>query len=53
MGLFSRKSKKDKLKKQYKQKLSEAHKMSTINRTKSDQLYYEAEEIMKQIEKEA
>ena len=52
MKLFRRKSKKEKLQKEYRQKLAEAHKMSAINRAKSDQLIYEAEQLIKQIENE-
>lgn len=52
MKLFRRKSKKEKLQKEYEKKLAEAHKMSTINRAKSDQLIYEAEQLIKQMENE-
>ena len=50
MKFFSRKSKKDKLQKEYEKKLAEAHKMSTINRKKSDELIFEAEQLFKQME---
>lgn len=52
MNLFKRKSKKEKLEKKYRNKLEEAYKMSTINRAKSDELTYEAEQILKEIENE-
>lgn len=52
MKLFRRKSKKEKLERKYEQKLSEAHKMSAINRSKSDKLIQEAELLIKQIENE-
>ncbi len=52
MKLFTRKSKKEKLQKQYRKKLEEAHKMSTISRAKSDQLTFQAEQILKDIENE-
>ena len=52
MNLFRRKSKKEKLEKKYREKLEEAYKMSTINRTKSDELTYEAAEILKELENE-
>ena len=52
MNFFRRKSKKEKLKKQYEQKLKEANKMSAINRKKSDELIYEAEQLIKQMENE-
>jgi hypothetical protein len=50
-GLFKKKSEKEKLQDQYKKLLEEAHKLSTTNRKMSDQKAYEADEIMKQIEK--
>ena len=49
MWLFKRKSKEDKLNDLYQKKLAEAYKMSTINRTESDRLTKEAEEILNQI----
>jgi len=52
MLFFKRKSKKEKLQKEYEKKLAEAHKMSTINRKKSDQLIFEAEQIIKRMENE-
>ncbi len=50
-GLFKKKSEKEKLQDQYKKLLEETHKLSTTNRKMSDQKAYEADEIMKQIEK--
>jgi len=50
MGLFKRKSKVDKLNDQYEKLLQQAHKMSTLNRTKSDELMAEAQEVLKEIE---
>ena len=52
MKLFKKKSKKEKLKKKYRKMLEESYKMSTINRTKSDELIYEAEQLLKEIENE-
>ena len=52
MKFFKRKSKKEKLKKEYEQKLAEAHKMASINRLKSDKLIYEAEQLIKLMENE-
>ena len=49
MWLFKRKSKEDKLNDLYQKKLAHAHKMSTINRTESDRLTKEAEDILNQI----
>lgn len=50
-GLFKKKSEKEKLQEQYKKLLKEAHSLSTSNRKMSDQKAFEAEEVMKQIEK--
>ncbi len=52
MGIFKRKTKKEKLQKEYEKKMAEAHKMSAINRSKADKLIYKAELIIKQIENE-
>lgn len=52
MNFFRRKSKKEKLQKEYEKKLAEAHKMAAINRKKSDELIYEAEQLIKQMENE-
>ncbi len=51
MGFFTRKSKKDKLNEQYKKKLEQAYKMSTSNRTESDRLTGEANDILEEIKK--
>lgn len=50
MGLFSRKSKKDKLYDKYNKLLQQSHKASTSNRTRSDELFAEAQSVMKEIE---
>ena len=50
MGFFTRKTKKEKLNDQYK-KLEQAYKMSTSNRTESDRLTAEANEILEEIKK--
>jgi len=50
-GLFKKKSEKVKLHEQYEKLLAESHKLSTSNRRLSDQKAYEAEEVMKQLEK--
>ena len=50
-GLFKKKSVKEKLQEQYEVLLKEAHTLSTTNRKKSDQKAYEANELMKQLEK--
>jgi hypothetical protein len=50
-GLFKKKSEKEKLQDQYKKLLKEAHTLSTTNRKLSDEKIFEAEEVMKQLEK--
>jgi len=51
-GLFKKKSATEKLQAQYKKLLKEAHALSTTNRKMSDQKMFEADEVLKQIEKE-
>jgi hypothetical protein len=50
-GLFKKKSEKDRLQEQYEKFLKEAHSLSTTNRKMSDQKAYEANEVLKQLEK--
>ncbi|MFT5751037.1 MAG: hypothetical protein ACI86L_000537 [Dokdonia sp.] len=50
-GLFKKKSEKDKLYEQYQKLLEESHRFSTTNRKMSDQKAFEAEEVMKKLEK--
>lgn len=50
-GIFKKKSEKVKLQSQYEKLLKEAHSLSTTNRKMSDQKTFEAEEVMKQLEK--
>ena len=50
-GLFKKKSEKDKLYEQYQKLLEESHRLSTSNRKQSDLKAFEAEEVMKQLEK--
>lgn len=49
-GLFKKKSEKEKLQAQYEKLIAESHKMSTIDRAKSDLLAAEADEIGRKIE---
>ena len=49
-GIFKKKSEKEKLYSQYQSYTKEAHRLSTINRKLSDQMTFEAEEVMKMIE---
>jgi len=50
--LFKKKTKLKKLQLKYEALMKEAYKLSRINRTQSDQKYLEAEEILKEIEKQ-
>jgi hypothetical protein len=50
-GLFKKKSEKKKLQVQYEKLLKESYILSSTNRKLSDQKVFEAEEIMKQLEK--
>lgn len=50
LGLFKSKSKLDKLQKQYKKLMSEWHKLSSIDRAKSDEKYADAQKILEQID---
>ena len=50
-GFFKKKSAKEKLQIQYEKLLKEAHSLSKTNRKMSDQKTFEAEEVMKQLEK--
>tara|TARA_B100000780_G_C20756504_1_gene300526 strand:- start:125 stop:304 length:180 start_codon:yes stop_codon:yes gene_type:complete len=49
-GIFKKKTEVEKLQGKYKALLKEAYDLSKINRSKSDQKTFEAEEIYKQIE---
>ena len=50
-GLFKKKSEKEKLQAQYEKLLKEAHQLSATNRKLSDQKTFEADQVMKQLEK--
>ncbi|MUP45969.1 Lacal_2735 family protein [Gramella sp. BOM4] len=50
-GLFKKKSEIEKLEIKYKKLLEEAHRLSTSNRRLSDEKMYEANEILKEIDK--
>ena len=50
-GLFKRKSEKEKLEELYRKKKEQAFKMSRINRTESDKLEKEANDILNKINK--
>ena len=48
-NLFKKKSKVEVLQKKYEKLMTKYHKLSTINRTESDKVYAEAQEILNQI----
>ncbi len=50
-GLFKKKTEKEKLQERYATLLKEAHSLSTTNRRLSDQKAFEAEEVMKKIDR--
>lgn len=50
-GLFKRKSKIEKLELKYRRLLEEAHKLSTINRSMSDTKTFEANQVLKEIDR--
>ena len=49
-GLFKKKTKIEKLEEKFNKLMSEWHKLSSINRSKSDKKYAEAQDIAKQID---
>ena len=49
MGIFSKKSPKEKLQKKYEKLMKESYNLSKSNRKASDEKVAEAEEILKQI----
>ena len=50
-GFFKKKTEKEKLYEQYKKLTAEPHALSTTNTRRSDEKAFEAEELMKRIEK--
>ncbi len=50
LGIFRKKSKLDVLQKDYEKLMSEWHRLSSIDRSKSDAKYAEAQKILMQIE---
>ena len=49
-GIFKTKSKVEKLQKRYNKLMSQWHKVSKINRSESDKIYAEAQEVLNEIE---
>ncbi|MBT8394157.1 MAG: Lacal_2735 family protein [Bacteroidia bacterium] len=50
LGIFRKKSKLDTLQKEYEKLMSQWHKLSSVDRAKSDEKYAEAQKILMQIE---
>lgn len=50
LGIFKKKSEKEKLEEQYKKLLEESFKLSTTNRSLSDRKQAEAQEVLNKIE---
>jgi hypothetical protein len=50
-GLFKKKSEKEKLQEQYEKLMKEAHRLSTSNRKLSDEKVFEADQVLKQMDK--
>ena len=50
LGLFKKKSKKEKLQLEYKKLMEEGFKLQSINRAESDKKYQEAQNVLEQIE---
>lgn len=48
-GLFRRQSKVEKLEKKYERLLDEAFKLSRVNRSAGDEMYYQAELVMTEL----
>jgi hypothetical protein len=50
-GIFKKKTQKESLQAKYRKLMEEAHRLSTSNRKLSDKKIFEAEEVIKKIEK--
>ncbi len=50
MGIFSKKTEADRLRKQYQRLMKEAYRLSRTDRKGSDKKYAEADDLMKRIE---
>lgn len=49
-GLFKKKTEEEKLQEKYKRLMEEAYQLQTVSRSDSDQKYFEANNVLKQIE---
>ena len=50
-GIFKKKTQKESLQAKYRKLMEEAHRLSISNRKLSDEKFFEAEEVMKEIER--
>jgi|AACY02.2.fsa_nt_gi hypothetical protein len=50
LGIFKKKSEKEKLQAEYEKLLKKAHQLSTVNRAESDKVAAQAEEVAKKID---
>lgn len=50
-GLFKKKTEREVLLEQYKKLMTESHRLSTIDRSKSDEKFAEAESVMSKLDK--
>lgn len=50
-GLFKKKSEREVLLEQYKKLMEESHSLSTVDRSKSDQKYAEAQDVMDRVDR--
>lgn len=50
LGLFRKRSRKEKLELQYKKYMEQGFKLQSINRAESDKMYSEAQKVLEEIE---
>lgn len=50
LGLFRKKSRKERLELEYKKLMEQGFKLQSINRTESDKMYQEAQKVLDQID---
>jgi hypothetical protein len=51
MGIFNKKSPADRMRKRYEKLMKEAYEVSRVDRKRSDAIYAEADQLMKEISK--
>ena len=49
IGIFRKKSRKEKLEKEYKKLMEQGYKLQSINRAESDKMYQEAQKVLDKI----